>query len=169
MNYFPLKLEALSQEQANWFLANGAPASILESNAIVTCRGIHAKDGRFDPDPEGEKSFAFMEDSDLVFWNPKSGQLSTAEGRSFALGEHNLYYFAAGLEGYLKVYADPLRWLQNDRRGIVIVEWKMTFDKLHFVHAVAVDEEIYGLFRIHMKPPRMPKVAVLPKTEWRAA
>ena len=167
----PQVLQPLTQATIDWLLGKGVqPEAIVQPSPIMTCKGVRAKDGRFDADPEAPNFFAFEEERDLVFWQPKTGDFATSEGHAFCLGEYLIYNPAVtAFDGWLHVFADPLTWLQNKRFGIVVIRWDMAFDMLRYTDRIAVDEEILATYRKHMKPPHMPKLAVLPKAERRAA
>lgn len=70
--------------------------------------------------PEGPQWLVFAEEHDLVFWQPVTGEIATDAGRAFALGEEAIGNPATtAFDRWLNIYADPLEWLRNDRRGIV--------------------------------------------------
>jgi hypothetical protein len=75
---------------------------------------------------------------DLVAWSPSTGQLATWLGRAFALGEEFLAppHFEA-----VAVYRTPLKWLQAERRGIVIVKPHLAWSRLDAVPIFGEDAE----------------------------
>ena len=63
---------------------------------------------------------------------------------------------------HLRIFADPLDWLRAAGNGLVIVDWRQTFDRLRDVPRVAVAEEILAQYRRAMQPP-VPELAVIAK------
>ena len=110
---------------------------------------------------------AFYEelDADLVLWQPRTGSLTTFAGRAFALGSANV---TAGALDYLRIHASPLDWLRDRCRGLVIVHWEQTFERLRDVPRVAVAEAVLPQYRAAMRPP-VPDLAVFSDTDGRAA
>ena len=130
---------------------------------IMSCRSERAKDGRFDENPDGPEWIASEEVHDWVFWQPLTGEIATDTGRAFALGEELIDNPATtAFDQQLNIYADPLQWLKNEGRGIVVVNWKFAFDRLRDVTRVAVAEELLGTYKRCMRPLHMPKLFVLP-------
>ena len=134
-----------------------------------TATGICAEDGRFE-EGEGRPFLMFEEEYDFVFWQPRTGELATEMGRSFALGEELIDNpGTTALDQWLNIFADPLQWLQHERNGIVVLNWGDAFERLRDVTRIAVAETILSTYQKHMKPKHMPRLAVLPKSETRAA
>jgi hypothetical protein len=65
---------------------------------------------------------------DIVAWQPASGRLATWLNRASILGEDQLN--APRLAEGLPVYEDPLRWLQQRRLGVVVIDAKRAAPKL---------------------------------------
>jgi len=153
----------LTQEQIDWLLSQGiSPWAIIRPSPIKTCHGGRAKDGRFDERIEGPNWFIFEEETDLVFWQPRTGEIATDAGRSFALGEELIDNpGTTALHQYLNIYSDPLTLLQNDRRGIVVIDWTNAFDRLREVPRVAVSASLLPTYKKFMRPRRIPTLAVL--------
>jgi hypothetical protein len=166
-----LKLHPLIRAEIDWLIARGvSPAAIIHPSLIMTCRGSRAKDGRFEGDPGGQRWFVFSEQHDLVFWNPLTGEIATDTGRAFALGEELIGNPATtAFDQYLTIFANPLQWLRNERRGIFVLNWQFAFDRLRDVPRIAVAEPLLATYHKMMKPRHMPRLAVLPKTERVAA
>ena len=160
-------LVSLKQAQIDWLLCQGVKlTAISQTSPIMTCCGERASDGRFDENHEGPQWLVFEEQYDLVFWNPATGEIATDSGRAFALGEEAIDNPATtAFERWLYIYADPLAWLRNDRRGIVVLKWQFSFEKLRDVPRIAVVEAMLPTYRKMMKPLRIPRLAVLPKSE----
>ena len=166
-----VKLVCLKQHQIDLLLARGVLATaIIHPTPIHTCRGERAKDGRFDESPEGIEWLAFEEQHGLVFWNQHSGEIATDTSRAFALGEELIDNPATtAFDQHLNIYDNPMEWLLNGRRGIVVVKWELAFDRLRDVASVAVAETVLATYRRHMRPQHIPKLYVLPKVEGKAA
>ena len=159
-----MKLHNLKQTQIDCFLLKGDSANaIICPTAIMTCRGERAKDGRFDENPDGPEWIAFEEIHHSVFWQPLTGEIATDTGRAFAFGEELFDNPATtAFDQNLNIYAGPLEWLQCERRGIVVLNWKIAFDRLLDVTRIAVAEELLGTYKRCMRPLHMPKLFVLP-------
>lgn len=111
-----------------------------------------------------DRKIAFFEEisGDVVLWNLENGELSSMLGHAFALGEKNIgdqatYVF----DNYLHIHADPLEWLKDQGRGIVVLRWDLAFEWLRHAPRIAVDEDVLPQYREHMRPRRLPEPAVL--------
>lgn len=135
-----------------WFRCQGVGrAAIVHPELPMIARGIVARDGIFDPDPAGDAHMLFVEDGDAVVWDPRTGTLGTVNGRSWCLGQDEIR--TAGVFGKpLPILADPLEWLRRNRRGLVVLDWSMAFDRLRDLSSVAVAERILPTYRAYMKP-----------------
>lgn len=153
----------LLQRDIDWLRACGVPMrAIIRPQPIRRSHGFRAADGRFEIDANGPVWFTFIESEDVIFWRPKSGELSTWAGRSFALGEAAIgnaatYSFGSALH----IYADPLSWLIHDRNGTVVLDWRHAFDQLRECPRIAVDDRLLSIYRRYMRPARMPDVFLL--------
>ncbi len=163
-------LVPLKQPMIDWLLSKSvSPDAIIKPTPIMTAKGSKAHDGIFEEAFDGLPWLAFEEDADLVYWRPKTGELATECGRTFALGQDlasNPYI--CGMGTWLNIYADPISWLRNDRSGLVILRWEWCFEFLRDVARIAVEEPLLAKYRKHMRPPHLPELAVLP-SERRAA
>jgi len=157
----------LTQPAIDWLLSQGvSPRAIIKPTPIWAATGTRAEDGRFDEDPEGKQFLAFEEDHDLVFWQPRTDELATAEGRAFALGEKAIDNpGTTAFDRWLNIHANPLDWLRHGRDGVVVLRWEFAFDRLRYVDRIAVAEPLLTTYRRNMKPTNMPKLAVLPMAE----
>ena len=116
---------------------------------------------------DGRMAFYEEADRDLVLWHPETGELNSAEGRAFALGGDNVHA-GAGVFDHLRIHASPLDWLRDRGRGILIIDWQQTFDRLRDVPRVAVAEVVLPQYRQAMKA-RLPHLSVIPSDDRRAA
>jgi hypothetical protein len=107
-------------------------------------------------------------DDDLVVWEPETGAVTTFYRRAFALGASDNLTASAGALHHLRIHADPLGWLRERGRGLVIVDWRQCFDRLRNVPRVAVDEAVLRRYREAMRPA-LPEVSVVLLGERRAA
>jgi hypothetical protein len=132
----------------------------------VSC-GTIGPDGLFDPDPQGERWFAFEEPAseDIIFWHWSSGRSCSWSGRAFALGQEvianpSTYSFDCNLN----IFADPLDWLLARRDGIVVLpgQWPLAFDRLRDAPRIALTEQLLPLYRRSMRPSRVPELLVVP-------
>jgi hypothetical protein len=137
---------------------------MIRPTITMMTSGVRHQDGRFDFVADGPRWLAFEEDEDFVFWQPRTGELATAEGRTFALGEALIDdAWTYSFDCSLNIFKSPLEWLQAKRDGIVVVDWPSAFDRLRDCPRVAVAEAMLFNYRRHMKPPRMPEVYVIPE------
>ncbi len=158
-------LSTLKQRHLDWLVGNDvAPASIIHPEQMMIAKGVRADDGVLDHHAGGPEWFAFYEPQDIVYWRPRDQQVAWEFGRGFCLGQDALDNPATTALGqYLKVFADPLQWLQERRQGIFILRWDWAFDFLRDVPRVAVAEEVLPIYRHHMKPGQLPELAVITK------
>lgn len=163
---YPLHLEPLSEAQTKWLSTKAVPPRALqEPTPILSAAGRRLKEGYFEPTPEGRKWLVFQEELDLVYWQPGTGEIASDTLRAFALGEENLQNpWATALDRYLNVFEDPLEWLRDSRRGIVIIKWKEAFDRLRDCPALAIPEALISKYKRFMRPPFLPRLAVRPTT-----
>jgi hypothetical protein len=160
----------LRQPHIDWLLQSGVPASaVVSPEPINYSRGTRARDGIFEYDPAGPEWFAIAEESDTIFWRPRTGEIATEWGAAFALGQDDIINpGVTALGGWLHVHADPLDWLRNRRRGIVVLRWEWAFEQLRDVARIAVAEDVLHTYRAHMRP-KLPELGVIPREKARAA
>jgi hypothetical protein len=162
--------EAPTQAQLDWLRRSGLDVmALIRPTITMMTSGVRHQDGRFDFDPAGMKWLAFEEDEDFVFWQPRTGELATAEGRAFALGEALIGdAWTYSFDCSLNIFTNPLEWLRAKRDGIVVLDWSIAFDRLRDCPRVAVAEAMLFNYRRHMKPRHTPELFVIPKP-WRIA
>ena len=158
------ELYALRQVHIDWLLKMGVSAeTIILPDPIELVRGSRGQDGIFEHSPDGPEWFAFLEDGDMVYWRPKTGELATEHGAAFALGGDDIRNpGVTALGRWLYVRADPLEWLRSCRRGAVVIRWDWAFEQLRDVQRIAVPEDLVETYLQSMKPPRMPEIGVVP-------
>ena len=107
-------------------------------------------------DAHGARWLHFPDDD--VDWRPTTGEL---RGR-WCLGEDAITDPDTYWNGdALRVYATPLEWMiAGRRRGVVIRDWSMVFDRLRDVPRVSVPAGLVAQYRKWMKPTRVPEMAV---------
>lgn len=155
-------LPGLRQEHIDWLLRSGVSIdAMIHPEAIRLAHG-HAERGLLVRDPAGDPWLAFAEESNVAYWQPRSGELALEVRGTFALGEGVIglpetYSF----DCYLNVFGSPLDWLRAGRDGIVVIDWSLTWERLHGVPRVALAESVVFPFRRHFKPPTGPEVAVM--------
>lgn len=155
-------LPGLRQEHIDWLLRSGVSIdAMIHPEAIRLAHG-YAEKGLFVRDPAGDPWLAFSEERNVAYWQPRSGELALEVRGAFALGEEAIglpetYSF----DCYLNVFGSPLDWLRAGRDGIVVIDWSLTWQRLHGVPRVALAECVVFLFRRHFKPPTGPEVAVM--------
>lgn len=150
----------------DWLRRAGVHTDVITTvMPIRVARGSVAEDERFDDDPEGAAFLVFEEADDLVFWQPRTGQIGTRHGSAFALGEAAILDPATySFDGNLNIFTDPLEWLLSGADGIVVLDWSRAFDRLRDCPRIAIAEDLLFLYRRHMKPARLPELSVLVAT-----
>ena len=160
---------SLTQAQIDWLRRNGITISaMIHPKAILLARGVKAPDSRFEENPSGLPWLVFEEAEDEVFWQPRTGELATSEGRAFALGEeaiHNPGTYA--FDCHLSIFSSPLDWLCARRDGCVMIDWTRCWSRLRDVPRVAVDEQLLSKFKQAMRAPGGPEIFV--RTNHKAA
>ncbi len=153
----------LAEDQMGWLLRSGVSVETIgDAMPLRVACGVVARDGRFDDRVDGQNFIVFPEQEDVVFWQPRSGELASWNGRAFALNEGAVtnpetYSFDCNLN----VWPDPLMWLRAKRDGCVVLDWARAWSRLQDVPRVAVHESLLLSYRRHMKPPRGPETFVL--------
>lgn len=163
-------LEILHQTQIDWLVRQGVPPrAIIIPDSLMLARGRRARDGIFEPDDGGDFWLTWPQGDDRIFWRPKTGEIATEWGRTFAIGEDVVDNpGTTALGSWLKIYADPLSWLRANRNGLVVLRWEWAFEWLRDVQRIAVAEEVLPLYKRHMRP-RLPELAVIVNKEAAAA
>ncbi|MBX4948405.1 hypothetical protein HJA95_02055 [Rhizobium binae] len=167
MNFDFSSCGGLMQRHLDWLTSSGVPMSaIIRPEPIRCAHGYKALDGRFDHDPSGPVWLVFFEPEDIVFWQPGTDELATWHGRAFALGERVIDAASTYAFGYpLRIFANPIHWLQRNRDGIVVVDWSCAFDRLRHTPCVAVPDDLLSLYQRNMRPARLPKLFVVPEPQ----
>jgi len=124
----------------------------------------------FDFDEAGERALVFIEDHDLIAWQPRTGQLASWRGVAFALGESAIWNPASWfMGGGLKVHRTPLEWLKDDRRGICIVRRELTYAMLkHVPRLVFADAAHARQVKRWLQPPQ-PRAEIMVEIQERVA
>lgn len=162
--------QTLKQRHIDWLLQSSVPPeAIITPDPIDLARGTRGTDGIFEASADGVEWFAIHEANDTAMWRPKTGEVATECGAAFAIGADEIQNpGATALNGWLNIYADPLEWLINGRRGIVVLRWEWAREQLRDVPKIAVAEDLLGQYRRHMAP-RLPQVGVIPRNSVRRA
>jgi hypothetical protein len=158
--------ECPSQADIDSFRQAGvAVMSLAQPLAMKVAFGHVAPDGRFEPDLRRDRWFVFneVEAEDMVFWQRKTGRLTTWSGRAFALGQAAIDEAATySFDCSLNIFDDPLDWLRSRRDGIVVLDWTRAFDRLRDAPRIALAENLLPLYRRHMRPAHMPELSIIP-------
>lgn len=164
----PCPLLCPTQSELNVILCAGVHIfALAKPSAMKVAVGYVARDGCFEPDPHGERWFAFEQHDtdDIVFWHRSTARFASWTGRAFALGQDiiNLpetYSFDCSLN----IFANPQDWLRATRDGIVVLpgKWPLAFDRFRDVPRINLAEQLLPLYRRHMKPVRLPELFVMP-------
>lgn len=129
-------VRSTTEAQVRWALARGVPPGILAEapGPFAFMRVRTSPDGTFCPDPGGVGALLVPVTEYVSFWSPDeiydiAAWVPTEPGRTYtrrldawALGRERLDRAVATGEP-LRVNANPLTWLADGRRGIVILDW----------------------------------------------
>lgn len=167
---YGLDLSPIAAPQFLWLHRQGVSARLLASlSPLLVATGCRVGDGFFEPG-SGDSYVVFEEPDDLIFWQPKTNELLTLYGRSFALNEMHVDNAATySFDANLNAFGTVLDWLRADCDGIVVIDWRRAFDRLRDAPRVAVAESLLPLYRKWMKPARLPRLSVIPNLERVAA
>jgi hypothetical protein len=82
---------------------------------------------------------------DMVAWCSRTGQLASWLGRAWAIGEETIYRPRLSDHGALPVWRDPLRLLQANHEGIVIVRPRAAALYLEDAGPLLAEDALHGL------------------------
>ena len=162
-------LDLIKPPQMNLLKSHGINShAFSHPDCLCMARGFCSSKGYFDAGESGDVHFAFLsrnkfgDEIDIVYWNPKTGDLATEYNRTFALGEEQIGDpWLCANSGRLKVHPSPWEWLINGKKGIVIVREEIAFDNLRYIPKLCVKETSFGERIEKMIQPRsMPKIFV---------
>lgn len=167
---YDLQLAPIDGARFLWLHRQGVSAKLLASlTPMFVASGCRADDGRFEPG-EGAMHIVFEEPEDLIFWQPKTNDLLTFNGRSFALNETHISSAATySFDANLNVFDNTLDWLRADCDGVVILDWTRAFDQLREAPRIAIAETLLPSYRKWMRPQRLPELSVIQNSERYAA
>lgn len=165
-----LNVSPIAGDKFLWFHRQGVSAKLLASlSPILVATGSRVGNRSFNPGA-GESYVVFEEPEDLIFWQPKTDELLTLNGRSFALNEMHIGNAATySFDGNLNIFGSVLDWLRAGCDGIVVLDWRHAFDRLRDAPRIAVAENLLPNYRKWMQPVRMPRLSVIPNLERAAA
>jgi hypothetical protein len=158
-----LQYPPIEWERFRWLLKAGVPVDTLTAlTPIRIATGRRAEDGIFEDDDAGAGFLVFEEPEDVIFWQPRTGEIATAVNRAFALGENAIYNPGTySFDCHLNIFSSPLDWLRNRCDGCVILHWDRAFDRLLDAPRIAISEDLLFLYKRHMRPSHMPEVSVI--------
>lgn len=143
----------------------GDPYAVIRPELPEAARGIRAHDGLFEHDPHRPPEWlVFEEPEDRVFWNMRTGDLARETGRAFALGEAVLTNPGTFmLDGAVELFATPATWLQHQRKGIVVLDWRRAYHVLSFIDAprITVPQRLAAAFAKSMSESYRPLVEII--------
>lgn len=165
-----MNLAPLTQPSIDYFTGNGvAPLAIVNPYPVMLAKGSRGGDGIFEPAEDGQVWFAFDEPDGAIFWRPRTGEIAVERSATFAIGQELIDNpGTCALGGRLNIFSSPLRWLQFNRVGIVVLRWDFAFEWLRDVPRIGLDAAIVTSYEKSMRP-RLPDVAIIAETEARAA
>jgi hypothetical protein len=134
-----------------WLLSRGVlEQAMTRPNCIGGGRVVYHGQ-TFDTDVGGKPVVTFRAEdhgdvTDLIAWNPVTGELANWCGHAFCLGDLDEVLNPATYiwGGALWVHETPLEWLLADRRGIVILRPELCSVYLAHVPGIAVPTVEFG-------------------------
>jgi len=140
------QLPVISQEKIDWLLAHDVPPLALGSGNNPPLKRSDAGIVILIEDEAGA--------IDCATWSLQNGgEITLLTCAAFALGEEQISNPGAySFDGSLRIHETPLQWLQADRSGIVVVDWRKAFDRLRHVPKLTVPESLLRTYRQAMKP-----------------
>src|SRR5579885_829126 len=124
---------------------------MMNPTLIMLANGVRAPDGFFQYDDVSPDWFGFIQQPDIIFWRPATGEIAWELGLCFALGEEQIGTPASTAFGPLSLFATPLQWLQAERKGIFVVRWPWAFEWLRYVPRIALAPKVEPIYRRHMQ------------------
>jgi hypothetical protein len=123
----------ISEFETAWLTKRGVSFGALMGDWPVGAANVDFDGkGHFDFREGGQRAFTFAAFNagapiDIIAWRPRTGQIASYTGRACFLGdEDDAVNPATWLDGGdLLIQASPLEWLQHEREGLVIVNYKM--------------------------------------------
>jgi hypothetical protein len=115
---------------------------------------------------EGMRALIFLilnrqgEAWDLVAWCSRTGQLASWLGRAWAIGEDTIYDVRLSDHGALPVWRDPLRLLQANGEGIVLVRSRMAVHYLADAEPLLAEDTWHGEELQQILTRRCPRIIV---------
>lgn len=84
------------------------------------------------------------EPEDIVAWIPGLGKMATWLGRAWAIGSGATYAPRISEHDALPVHRDPLAWLRDHRRGVVILKPRVAAGWLADAEPLLAEDEPHG-------------------------
>jgi hypothetical protein len=152
----------ISRQQFQWLMDQGVPLRVLTALLpIPVATGRRRSDGLFEETSDGRAFLVLPESDDLVYWQPRTGEIATATGRAAILGESDIFDPATyAFGGALQLHETPLHWLANACEGAVVIDWGRAYNFLRHAVRVVVPEGLVSEYREHMRPTDLPQVLV---------
>ena len=153
-----ISMDYPTEAEIRWLFGQGVPdTAMLEPEPIRAGKVTFLDKLTFDFDEAGDRALIFIEERDLIAWQPRTGKLASWRGMAFALGEDAIWSPASWFaESALRVHLTPLHWLQANREGIVIVHPRLAYAMLHHVPRLAFADAVHARqTRLAMHPPKL--------------
>lgn len=139
---------------------------LRQTGEIFGVEFVQVTPHNYEPAPGGHAALIVphVEDGkivDLVATGFATRTSRTREGICTALGTDQID-LAREREGQLRLYADPLEWLQHNRQGACVIDWRAAHHVLADVPAIACsnDKLAARVERALREPVRMPTLYV---------
>ena len=121
-----------SEFETAWLTKRGVSFKALMGDWPVGAANVNFDGkGHFNLADDGERALTFVafnagDPIDIIAWRPRSGQIASYTGAATFLGDQDDAINPATWfnGGDLIIHATPLEWLQHDREGLVIINFK---------------------------------------------
>src|SRR5262245_60709469 len=133
----------ISEFEAAWLIKRGVSLKALLGDWPVGVSNVTFHGDHFDLCESGDRAFTFAAFNagapiDIIAWRPRTKQLASYTGAATFLGDQDDTINPATWfnNNDLLIHATPLEWLQRDRQGLVIVNFKRAGADLRSVKSV---------------------------------
>jgi len=157
----------VSRLRMNWLKGRGVTTDAITKPWLIGETTVSFDGGYFDADPDGRPAaiLGVIDGGrlvDLAAWDTETGRTGTWLGQGFALGQDQILNPATWfLDGSLLIHRSPLGWLQNGRKGIVILDPSQAWYRFRDAPRLLCEDEAHGEEIEKLLDPPKPQVQIL--------
>jgi hypothetical protein len=151
----------------DWLKGRGVITGAITNPWPIGETNVSFDGGSFDADPDGRPAaiLGVIDGGrlvDLATWDTETGRTGTWLGQGFALGQDQILNAATWfLDGNLMIHRSPLGWLQNGRKGIVILDPRRAWCWLQDAPRLLCEDEAHGEEIERLIDPPKPRAQIL--------